>query len=95
MRTIAIRVEDELHELLTLLARLAERPLAAEIREAIDEHVARKGNTDALAAQAQQALDQIDAEATNRRKAIESLLNKGSGTASPGPAPKARRKGGS
>lgn len=95
MRTIAIRVEDELHEQLTLLARIAERPLVDEIREAIDEHIVRKGKTVDLAAQAHKALEQIDADAASRRKAIESLLKKGSIGAPEDASTKGRRKGGS
>lgn len=95
MRTIAIRVEDELHEQLTLLARLAGRPLVDEIREAVEEHIAHKGKTVDLTAQAHKALEQIDADAASRRKAIESLLKKGStGTADDAPT-KGRRKSGS
>ena len=94
MRTIAIRVEDELHEQLTLLARLAGRPLVEEIREAVDEHIARKGNQVDLTAQAEKALAEIDRDAANRRKAIESLLKKGPTGAGETPT-KGRRKGGS
>ncbi len=94
MRTIALRVEDELHEQLTLLARLAGRPLVDELREAIDDHLTRKGNEVDLTAQAEQALVEIDQEAASRRKAIESLLKKGS-TSTTDTAVKPRRKGGS
>ena len=74
MRTIAIRVEDELHTQLTLLAQLSGRPLVEEIREAIDEHIAKKGADVDLSAQAEAALAEIDKEAATRRQAIESLL---------------------
>lgn len=73
-RTIAIRVEPELHEQLTLLARLASRTLADEIREAIDTHIDRKRGEVDLTKQAEQALAEIDKAADERRKAIKSLL---------------------
>lgn len=76
MRTIAIRVEEELHTQLTLLAQLAGRPLVEEIREAIDEHLARKGNDVDLSAQAKSALEEIDRDAASRRNAIEALLKR-------------------
>lgn len=74
MRTIAIRVEDELHTQLTLLAQLSGRPLVEEIREAIDEHIARKGSDVDLTAQAEAALAEIDRSTASRKQAIEALL---------------------
>lgn len=74
MRTIAIRVEDELHEVLTLLAKLGGRPLVEEVREAIDAHIARKRSETDLTAQAEAALEEIDKETATRRKAIHALL---------------------
>lgn len=76
MRTIAIRVEDELHEQLTLLSRLAGRPLSDELREALDTHIERKRSEVDLTEQAQLALDEIERNADQRRKAIKSLLGK-------------------
>lgn len=89
MRTIAIRVEDELHEVLTLLARLSGRPLVDELREAIDSHIARRRSEVDLTASAEQALAEIDRDATTRRKAIQALLEGESSS-----APEKPRKGG-
>ncbi|MHB8512429.1 MAG: hypothetical protein ACYDCC_09625 [Actinomycetota bacterium] len=86
LRTVALKVPSPVHAQLTLLAQLQGRPLVEEIREAIDEHIARRGADVDLSAQAQTALDAIDAEAAQRRAAIESLLKR-----SPS---KGRRKGG-
>lgn len=94
LKTIAIRVPPELHQQLVLLAQLGERPLAEEIRLAIDEHIARRGEEVDLSAQAEAALAEIDRDAANRRKAIESLLKKGSPSAAETRG-KGRRKGGS
>ncbi len=77
MRTIAIRVEDEYHEVLTLLAKLSGRPLVEEVKEALDDHVARKRSETDLSAQAQVALDEIDKETAARRKALQGLLKGG------------------
>lgn len=92
LRTIAIRVEPELHTQLTLLAQLSGRPLVEEIREAIDEHIARKGNDVDLTAQAQAALEEIDRDATSRRQAIESLLKSKTQGATRGKAGKGNTK---
>lgn len=93
LKTIAIRVEPALHQQLVLLAQLSGRPLAEEIRLAIDEHIARRGDEVDITAQAEEALAAIDRDAANRRQAIESLLKKDSpGT---GASPTKRRKGGS
>ncbi len=73
-RTIAIRVEPELHATLQLLAQLNGRPLVEEIREAIDEHIARKRSETDLTEQAEKALVAIEAESVSRKKAIQALL---------------------
>lgn len=89
MRTIAIRVEDELHSQLTLLAQLSERPLVDEVKEAIDVHIARRSSEVDLTAQAKKTLAEIDRSAAAKRKAIEALLSK-----SGKPASKAKPKAG-
>jgi len=75
LKTIAIRTEPELHAKLQLLAQLSGHTLAEELREALDEHIARKGQKVDLTKQAQTALAEIDKDAAARRKAIESLLS--------------------
>lgn len=85
MRTIALRVEDELHEVLTLLARLSGRPLVDELREAIDSHIARRRSEVDLTASAEQALAEIDKDAATRRKAIQGLLSGEAKAARPEP----------
>jgi predicted DNA-binding protein len=91
MRTIAIRCEDELHSVLTLLAQLSGRPLVEEIREALDAHISRKRSEVDLTAQAEKALAEIDRDTVARRAAIESLLE---GKQAGGEAGPKRRKGG-
>ena len=74
LRTVAVRVSDELHSQLTLLAKLSQRPLVEEVLEAINEHLARRLSEVDLREEVEKALAQIDAEAGTRRKAIQSLL---------------------
>lgn len=94
MRTIAIKVEDEVHQQLTLLAQLSERPLVDELREAIDAHIARRSDEVDLTAQAQAALEEIDREAASRRQAIEVLLTKRPRASKQQTTSKPRRKSG-
>ncbi len=91
VRTVAIKVEDATHQVLTLLAQLGGRPLVDELREAIDSHIARRGSEVDLTAQAKLALAEIDRDANTRRKAIEALLEKPSKTAIVQPASKPAR----
>lgn len=92
LKTIAIRVPPELHQQLVLLANLSERPLAEEVRLAVDEHIARRSSEVDLTAQAEKALAEIDKDAASRRAAIESLLEGPKATADPDA--KRGRKGG-
>lgn len=83
MKTMAIRCEDDLHARLTLLARLNRRSLADELLEAVTNHLDAKWSDDALSAQAELALADIDREAATRREAIESLLRPGADATTP------------
>lgn len=74
MRTIAIRVEDEEHALLTLMARVDDVPLVDELRQAIDAHIARKRSEPEFSAKAQAILADLDQEAQARRDAIQALF---------------------
>lgn len=44
LKTIAIRVPPALHQQLVLLAQLSGRPLAEEVRLAVDEHIALRSS---------------------------------------------------
>jgi predicted DNA-binding protein len=75
MKTIAIRLEDETSELLTLVAQLEGTSQIDQIREAITSHLERKVAGGDLTARAQEALDEVEREASAKRKAIEQLVN--------------------
>ncbi len=79
MKTLAIRLEDEEHQLLVLMARVNDRPLADELREAIASHVARTRSEPGFAEKARAILDEIDREAAARRSAINSLFGEPTG----------------
>ena len=75
MKTLAIRLEDETSELLTLVAQLEGTSQIEQIREAITSHLERKVAGGDLTARAQEALDEVEREADAKRKAIEQLVS--------------------
>ncbi len=75
MKTIAIRLEDETSEMLTLVAQLEGTSQIEQIREAIASHLERKVAGGDLTARAQEALDEVEREASAKRKAIEQLVS--------------------
>jgi hypothetical protein len=74
MKTMAIRLEDELHAQLAMLAKLEELSVADAIRQAVDGWVKERRTRPELVERAQQILGDIDREASARRGAIEALL---------------------
>lgn len=74
VKTLAIRLPDELHAQLVLVASLDGMSLAEAIRKAVEDTIARRRDSGDLAAQAQAALDQVDREAQARRAALQALL---------------------
>jgi predicted DNA-binding protein len=86
MKALAIRLEDEEHQLLVLMARVNDRPLADELREAIQAHVARTRSEPDFAERARAILDEIDREAAARRTAITSLFGEPKGESGTEPA---------
>ena len=85
MKTLAIRLEDEEHQLLVLMARVNDRPLADELREAISAHVERARSEPNFAERARAILDEIDREAAARRSAITALFGEPKGAPAPEP----------
>lgn len=74
VKTLAIRLPDELHAQLVLVASLDGVSLAEAIRSAVEATIARRRDNGDLAAQAHAALEQVDREATIRRAALQALL---------------------
>ena len=94
MKTIAIRLEDEVSELLGLVAQLEGTTQIDQIREAIAAHLEKKVAGGDLTARAQAALDEVEREASAKRKAIEQLVGDLAGKA-PATKPTRRRQGSS
>ncbi len=79
VKTLAIRLADDLHAQLSLVAQLDELTLTDAIRRAIEEFIERKRAEGDFAARAAAMLEEIDREAATRRQSIEALF----GTAGP------------
>lgn len=99
VKTLAIRLEPELHAHLSLIAQLRGSTITDEIRSAIEAHIAAVKATPDLASKADSVLEDIEREAAARRDAIATLFGSDQSSAdSPAPASgssRSRRKAGS
>ena len=80
MKTMAIRLDDEVAEFLSILATVEGTSQIDQIREAIMHHLSLKMADKELSERVQAALDDIDREAAARKRAISVLLGDKSGT---------------
>lgn len=80
-KTLAIRLDDDLHALATAVAQLEGISLTELIRTSLEAHLDAKRASGELAERAQSVLDQIEADAKLRRDAIAGLI--GSETTKP------------
>ena len=74
VKTLAIRLEPDLHAQLSLIAHLRGSTITDEIRQAIEAHVALIGSSTDLAQRADSVLEDIEREAAARREAITNLF---------------------
>jgi predicted DNA-binding protein len=91
MKTIAVRLDDGVSELLGIVSQLEGTTIVDQIREAIDTHLARKVAEGDLAERATAALDDIDREAKAKKDAIGALFER---TATEVASPKTPRRRG-
>jgi predicted transcriptional regulator len=77
MKTLAIRLEDEQHARLTILAKLSDVSVTDTIRAAIDTHLATLAADPELSAKAEGLTAAIDREAAEQREAIAALFAHG------------------
>ena len=73
-KTMAIRLDQGVADLLALVAQLEGTTIIDQIRVAIDEHLKRKSAEGDLAERAKAVLDEIDREASARKEAISTLF---------------------
>jgi predicted transcriptional regulator len=74
VKTLAIRLEPDLHAQLSLIAQLRDSTLTDEIRTAIEAHITLAKTAPELAAQAGSVLETIEREAIARRAAIATMF---------------------
>ncbi|GJM38999.1 MAG: hypothetical protein DHS20C19_23660 [Acidimicrobiales bacterium] len=73
-KTVAIRLDEDVHAQLSIIAQLADTSLTEEIREAIEAHIDARRRSGDLATQADAVLEGIERDAATRRDAINSLF---------------------
>lgn len=78
MKTLAIRLEDDQHARLTILAKLSGVSVTDAIRTAIDTHLAKLAADKDISAKAETVLADIEREASEQRAAIAKLFGDGS-----------------
>ncbi|MDT5024272.1 MAG: hypothetical protein QOE61_698 [Micromonosporaceae bacterium] len=83
VKTLGIKLPDELHAQLVLIAQLDSLSLTDAIRQAIDYYIERKRGEGNLAERAAQALGEIEREAAMRRDALQALFGSHAQTATP------------
>ena len=74
VKTLAIRLEDDQHAQLTVVASLGDLTITDAIRQAIDEWIKSRKSQPELTAKAQSMLDEIERDAAQRREAIATLF---------------------
>lgn len=90
VKTLAIRLDEEQHAQLAMIAQLEELTVTDAIRQAIDQWVESRRSNPELQQRAEAILADIDREAATRRGAIAAFIGgegsqagaKGSGTPS-------------
>ncbi len=73
-KTLAIRLDDDVHAQIQVIARLQDSSIAAEIQQAIAAHLEAKRSDKELGSRAASVLESIEAEAKQRQDAIASLF---------------------
>lgn len=74
MKTLAIRLEEEQHAQLGMIAKLEDLTVTDAIRQAIEEWIETKRSNPELQARAEAVLADIERDAATRRGAIAALL---------------------
>ncbi len=74
VKTLAIRLEPDVHAQLSLIAHLRDSTITDELKEAVTTHIANVKAAPELAARADSVIEDIEREATARRAAIATLF---------------------
>ena len=73
-KTLAIRLDNDVHAQLQVIARLLDSSIADEIRQAIDAHLQAKRKDPELGKRASEVRESIEHEAKLRQDAIATLF---------------------
>ena len=74
MKNLAIRLDDDLHAQLSVIAQLGELTVTDAIRQAIEGWIETKRSAPELTSRAQSVLEEIERDAAQRRSAIATLF---------------------
>ncbi|MGP5388298.1 DNA-binding protein [Arthrobacter sp. MYb229] len=74
VKTLAIRLENDVHMQLTLIAQLKGSTITEEIRQALAAHVVQAKASSDLVSQAESAMAEIEREAAARRDVLAQLF---------------------
>lgn len=77
VKTLAIRLEPDLHAQLSVIAQLRNSTITDEIRSAIEAHIVTVKAAPDLLAKADAVLEDIERDAATRRDAIATLFGEG------------------
>lgn len=95
MKTLAIRLEEEQHAQLTMIAQLEELTVTDAIRHAIDQWIEQRKSNPQLQARAEAVLADIERDAATRRGAISALMGENSTSTPEATSPEAQSRRGS
>jgi len=74
IKTLAVRLDAELHARLTILARLAAMPVADLVRWAVEDKLAAMASDPEIADRAEELRQAIEREAAEQRDALTGLF---------------------
>lgn len=74
MKTLAIRLDDDVHARLVILAKLADVSLTDAIRQAIESQIQVMSSDPSLSAKAEALREEIDREAREQQGALSLLF---------------------
>lgn len=74
MKTLAVRLDDELHARIGLLSKLSGTTVTDTIRTAIEKHLEVLAKDPAITAKADELTAEIDKEAELQRQALSALF---------------------
>ena len=74
-KTLAIKLEDDTHAQLTILAQLEGMPVSDALKQAVDGYITSKRSQPELKARLESVLADIERDAATRREAITSLFS--------------------